>query len=273
MLTGVTALAACACGAGSGIVKALASGGIHTHDTVILGASCGTDHSVQPIFIGVGALLILFGMSLRSLSSAVIAAIGCAGIAIGHFLAGPSTMSIGLLPHKDTHLWGYAGYLIGAAFLIAAFLRVFRSPKPLAAGTAMGGMAMATGCNCCMVTGSISALIASAGMPWIYNQSFVYLAGIAIVAAALWKLGGYKPAVLAAAGGLINYGGPKLIAKAPDIVINGASYRFIPGYVAYFAGAALLMTSFVIAYKLAERRYGARDAAPLVAEPAVATTT
>ena len=272
MLAGVVALASCACGAGSGIVKALATSGIQTHDTVILGASCGTDHSVQPIFIGIGALLVLFGMSLRSLVSATLAAIGLAGILIGHFLAGPSTMSRSLLPHRDVHFWGYAAYIVAAVFLVAAFLRTFKSPKPLAAGIAMGGMAVATGCNCCMVTGSLSALIASAGMPWIYNQPFVYFAGVAIMSAALWKLGGYKPAALAVAGGVINYGIPKLVLSAPDIVIGGASYRFILSYVGYFIGTAVVLTAFVAAYKLADRRYGVAATSPLIAQPVVATT-
>ena len=185
MLAGVVTLASCACGAGSGAVNALAKAGVHTPNTVIFGASCGTDHSVQPIFVGIGALLILAGMSLRSLSAAVLAAIGCAGIAVGHFVSGPSQMSIVRLPHADPQLLGFGAYLVGATFLIAAFLKVFRSPKPLAAGTAMAGMAAATGCSCCMITGSITALIASAGMPGIYQQPFVFLAGAAIVAGAL----------------------------------------------------------------------------------------
>ncbi len=268
MLAGVATLAACACGAGSGTVKALASVGMRTKNTVIFGASCGTDHSVQPIFVGVGALLILIGMSIRSLSSAVLAAIGCFGIAAGHFMAGPSTMSSTLLPHTDTHLWGYGAYVVGAIFLIAAFMRVFRSPKPFAAGTAMVGMAAATGCSCCMVTGALTGLIASAGMPGIYGQSYVFFAGAALITFSLWKLGGFKPAILAMTGAAMTYGGPKVFAWAvPDLIIRGASFKFIPGYAIYFVGAATMMASFVVAYRLAEQLSGERVTMPSLSEP------
>lgn len=272
MLAGVATMASCACGAGSGAVKALASAGVQTRDTVIFGASCGTDHSVQPIFVGVGALLILIGMSIRSLSSAVLAAIGCAGIAAGHFMAGPSTMSSALLPHTDTHLWGYGAYVIGAIFLIAASMRVFRSAKPLAAGTAMAGMAAATGCSCCMVTGALTGLIASAGMPGIYGQSFVFFAGATLITIGLWKLGGIRPAVLAMTGVAITYGGTKLFSwVVPELMIRGANYKFVPGYAIYFLGAATTMASFVVAYRLADQRYDERIPAPVLTEPVAAT--
>ncbi len=272
MLAGVVTLASCACGVGSGAVKALASAGIQTRDTVIFGASCGTDHSVQPVFVGIGSLLILIGMSLRSLSAAALAAIGCAGIAMGHFVSGPSQMSITRLPHADPQLLGFGAYVIGAAFLIAAFLKVFRSPKPLTAGTAMAGMAAVTGCSCCMITGSITALIASAGMPGIYEQSFVFFAGVAIITGALWKLGGLRPALLAITGGAITYGGQKLLTWGmPELLVRGANFKFIPGYAIYFLGAATIMAGFVLAYRLAEQRFGYRISRPALNDPITVT--
>lgn len=272
MLAGVVTLASCACGAGSGAVNALASAGMRTPNTVIFGASCGTDHSLQPIFIGVGALLILIGMSVRSLSAAVIAAIGLGGIAVGHFVSGPSQMAAVRLPHADPQLLGFGAYILGAAFLIAAFLKVFRSARPFIAGTAMAGMAVATGCSCCMVTGSITALIASAGMPGVYGQSYVYFAGAAIVAGALWKLGGLKPALIALTGAVITYGGQKLLTWGmPELIIRGANFKFVPGYLIYFLGAGTMIGSFVVAYRRAENLYGAESPVPALNEPLQAT--
>lgn len=269
---GVAALAACACGAGSGMVKALSSAGIHTTDTVIFGASCGTDHSVQPLFVGLGALLILIGMSLRKLSAAILAAIGCAAFAFGSLTAGPSTMSISVLPHPSSQMWGYLAYIVAAIFLIAAFLRAFPTPKPLAAGTAMAGMAVATGCSCCMVTGALSALIASGGMPWIYNESYLTFVGVGIVAVGLWKLGGLKPALFALVGGAITYGGGKLLNWAlPELMIRGVNYRFVPGYLINLLGALTMLAGFVLAYRVANRQFAVEPTAPVLAEavPAV----
>ena len=267
-LGGVAVLAACACGAGSGMINALHLAGIHPSDTVIFGASCGTDHSAQPLFVGFGSLLILAGLSWRSMSAAVLAAIGIAALAVGSLVSGPSTMSSSLLPHSSAHLLGFASYVVAAVFLIAAFMRAFRSPQPLAAGTAMAGMAAATGCNCCMATGALSGLIASAGMPWVYGGPFVLLAGAALMAVGLWRLGGIKPAMAIAAGTAISYGGPKLLGLAmPELMIYGVNFRFVPGYAIYLLGAATMIGGFVIAYRLAQKRYVDEPLARALAEP------
>ncbi len=273
VLAGVATLAACACGAGSGSVKALTSAGVHTQDVVVFGASCGTDHSTQPLFIGIGMLLILIGLSLRSLAAASLAAIGCAALVIGSLVSGPSTMSSSLVPHANVYLLGFGSYIVAAVFLIAAFMWTFRSPKPLAAGTAMAGMAAATGCSCCMVTGALTGLIASAGMPWIYGQSYVFFAGAALVAVGLWKLGGIKPVFLALAGAVITYGGPKLLGWAlPELMISGISFRFIPGYAVYLIGAATMIGSFAVAYRKAERQYAVETIPPVMTEPISVTS-
>ena len=272
-LAGVAALAACACGAGSGIVKAVNTAGISTPDTVIFGASCGTDHSVQPLFVGAGALLVLFGMSLRKLSAAILAAVGCLAFAYGSLTAGPSRMSLASLTHTDTP--GYAAYIVAAVFLVAAFLRAFPSPRPLAAGTAMAGMALATGCSCCMITGAVTALLASAGVNWVYTMPYtvppVFFAGAALAAAGLWRLGGPRPAALAASGSLINFGGTRFIAWAlPQLMIYGADFRFVPSYALYLLGALTMLSGFVVAYRVAARRFAAEPAAHVLTEPATA---
>ncbi len=282
-LAGVAALAACACGAGSNTVKALSAAGFHTPNTVIFGASCGTDHSIQPLFVGIGALLILIGLSLRSLSAAILAAIGCAALAVGSLVSGPSILGslasnhsgmqmVSQVSQGNAHLLGFIAYPLGAAFLILAFLRAFRTPKPLAAGTAMAGMAAATGCNCCMVTASLSALIASAGMPWIYHQSYVFFTGAAIVSVSLWWLGGIKPALVAAGGAAITYGGPKLLELVlPQLMISGVNYRFVPGYAINLLGAATMVCAFAVAYGIADRRYAVEASRPGLGEPVPVT--
>ncbi len=216
-LTGVAVLAACACGAGSGAVRTLSMAGMQMPDTVVLGASCGTNHSAQPLFIGLGALLVVIGISLRSLSSAALAAVGALAFAIGTFAAGPSMMNSSA--HADPVMLGFGAYVIASILLIAAFLRAFKTSNVFAAGAAMTGMALATGCSCCMVTGAVTALIAGAGMPAIYNQPYVFIAGGLLMAVGLWRIGGIKPAVFVAAGVLITFFGQKLLALAlPELI-------------------------------------------------------
>jgi hypothetical protein len=272
-LAGVAVLAACACGAGSGIVNAVNAAGMQTPDTVIFGASCGTDHSVQPLFVGAGALLVIFGMSLRKLSAAILAAVGCLAFAYGSLTAGPSTMSLASLLHTDR--LGYAAYIVAAVFLVAAFLRAFPSPRPLAAGTAMAGMALATGCSCCMITGAVTALLASAGMTWVYTTPYtvppVFFAGAALAAAGLWRLGGPRPAALAVSGSLINFGGTRLTSWAlPQLMIYGADFRFVPSYALYLLGTLTMLSGFVVAYRVAARRFAVEPAAHVLTEPATA---
>lgn len=251
-LGGVALLAACACGAGGGIIKSFNSAGMATPNLVVFGASCGTDHSAQQLFIGAGALLILIGMSLRSLSAFALAAIGCAALMFGSLTTGPSAMNLGMATNVNTSLFGYAAYIIAAGFLIAAFLRAFKTPKPIAAGAAMSGMALATGCSCCMVTGATTALIAKTGFTGIYDFSYVLFAGGLLMIAGLWKLGGVKPAFFTAAAVAVAYGGQSLLNMAlPELIISGNNYRYVPGYAVYFLGAALMLGGFVAAYRIA----------------------
>ncbi len=255
-LGGVALLAACACGAGGGIIKSFNSAGMQTPNLVVFGASCGTDHSAQQLFVGAGALLILIGMSLRSLSAFALAAIGCAALMFGSLTTGPSAMNLGMATHADTGLLGYAAYIIASVFLIAAFLRAFTTPKPIAAGAAMTGMAMATGCSCCMVTGAVTALIANAGISGVYDFSYVLFAGGLLMAVGLWKLGGIKPAILSVIGVTIAYEGQNLLNMAlPELIISGNNYRFVPGYIVYFLGAATMLGGFVVAYRIAQHSY------------------
>lgn len=251
-LGGVALLAACACGAGGGIIKSFNSAGMATPNLVVFGASCGTDHSAQQLFIGVGALLILIGMSLRSLSAFALAAIGSAALMFGSLTTGPSAMNLGMATNADTSLFGYAAYIIAAGFLIAAFLRAFKTPKPIAAGAAMSGMALATGCSCCMITGATTALIANTGITGIYGFAYVLFAGGLLMVAGLWKLGGIKPALFTAAGVAVAYGGQSFLNMAlPELIISGNNYRYVPGYAVYFLGAALMLGGFVVAYQIA----------------------
>ncbi len=270
-LTGVALLAACACGAGSGAINTMNMAGMQTPNVVVFGASCGTDHSAQPIFIGVGALLIVVGMALRSTSAAILALIGAAALMFGSLTSGPSAMNLGMATGSASML-GYFAYIVAAVFLIAAFLKAFRTPKPLAAGTAMAGMAMATGCSCCMITGATTALIAGAGFTGIYDQSYVFFAGGLLAAAGLWKIGGIKPMLFVAAGVLITYFGQKLLGMAlPELMISGMNFRYIPGYLVYFLGAAAMVGAFPVAYRIAQESYVEEPSRPVFTEQVPAT--
>ena len=255
-LSGVAVLAACACGAGGGLVRALSGRGVHLQDAVLFGASCGIDHSLQSAFVGVGLVLILIGFSLRSFTSATLAAIGCTAIAFGSLTARPNMMSVGKVPHQDPVLVGFITYAVGAAFLIAAFMQVYRFKKPLAAGAAMSGMALATGCSCCLVTGAVTALLANAGLMWVYRLPGtpppVFFAGAALAAAGLYRLAGARPAVLMLAGSVLSFGGTRfLMWAAPNVIFFNINFSFVPIYLVYLVAAAIMLRGFVLTYQVA----------------------
>jgi len=245
---------------------------MQTPDLVVFGASCGTDHSTQQLFIAGGALLILIGMSMRSLSAFALAAAGVIALLFGSLTNGPSVMNLGMATSSSTTMVGYAAYVVAAIFLIAAFLRAFRTPKPLAAGVAMSGMALATGCSCCMVTGAVTAMVASAGFPGIYDFSYILFGGGAIMTIGLWRLGGLKPAAFTAAGVFVAYEGQSLLnAALPQLVIAGENYRYVVGYAVYFLGAALMVGGFAVAYRIAQRSFVEEPSSPSISEGVPAT--
>lgn len=255
-LAGVAIMAACACGAATGTVKTLGLAGIQTGNPVI-----------HPIFVGFGGLLILSGLWRRSWRAGMLATAGLALLAIGNAISPPRIMSMSGMPHTGVQLLGFALYPVAAVLLVMAFMRAFPSPQPVAAATAMSGMALATGCSCCLVTGATSGLIGATGlgMPWVYTWSLVFFAGSALVMAGLWRLAGVKPALVAAAGVAITYGGPKLLRLAiPDLLTySGVNFRFIPGYLVYLLGAAVMVSGFAVAYRLARREESQVVSSPL----------
>lgn len=255
-LAGMALLAACACGAGAGLHRALASGGIRLQDAVLFGASCGTNHSLHTMFVAAGLGLLLIGFSLRSVTATALAAAGCAAFAFGSLAARPNVMNFGSVPHQNPALLGFVAYVVGSVFLIAAFLVTYRSPKPLAAGTAMAGMALATGCSCCEVTGAVTALLANAGMPWVYRLPGtvppVFFAGALIAAAGLSRLGGPRPALMVVAGSVFAFGGTRFLVWAlPNLIVSGVNFSFVPIYLVYLCGASLMLGSFVTAWRAA----------------------
>lgn len=154
-LGGTAVLMACACGTAANGAILLGMAGV--------GASTRVVH---PLFIAAAAGLILYGLWHTLRSSAVLALGGFGVLAAGAVLTPPTVMSTGALPWDGTQMFGGGLYLIAAALLGYAFWRAFPSPRPAASGAAIGGIALASGCTCCMVTGALAGMAVTGGHRW-----------------------------------------------------------------------------------------------------------
>lgn len=239
-LGGTAVLMACACGTAANTVKLLALGEIGATTTL-----------VHPIFLGVGAALVSYGLWRTSKHSGALALVAFAVLAGAAVLTPPRVMSTKALPWDVTHVAGAALYLVAAVLLAYAFWRAFPSRRPAASGTAMGGVVLATGCSCCMVTGALAGLAVTAGgSAGVWEQSPVlFWTGLAIVAAGLFRLGGVRAAIWVPVGGAIIRYGPELLKLTGDWMMGGVNLRFAPAYLVTIAGAATLLYGFVVAYR------------------------
>src|SRR5215469_10368101 len=194
-LAGVATLAACACGTSSRIAELTNSYGI-TQDL----------KSIHPWFVIAGSLLIVAGLWQRQQRAAMLGTVGVTLLLLGEILAAP--MSV----HAATALTGaqIAGFAasIGAAvLLVAAFYRAFPSRMPSATLMAMTGSAMATGCNCCLITMAIAApgRVYLPDQAWVSANLTIYLVSAALIATGLGRLSGVRAAALAVAGQAFLY--------------------------------------------------------------------
>lgn len=204
--------------------------------------------------------LILYGVSRRSRKGAFRAFVGFAILGAGYFLAPPSIMNSGALPYSASQLFGFGLYPVGAGFVVAGFLTAFRSAQPLAAGTAMSGVALASGCACCMVNGALNGLGAGAGLS--LSGGGVFLAGMGLAGAGLARMGGLRPMILAAAGAALVWHAPAVA----DLFLSGAARA--PVSVSFrFAGWTLVLGGIVLAYHFAAQRAG--DVGPSARGPEV----
>src|SRR5919199_1844961 len=185
-LGGTTVVMACACGAAANSAKLLVLAGV--------GASAAFIH---PALIGVGAALIVYGLWRVARPSAYLALAAFGVLALAAVLTPQSAMNHGSMGHSSlpwdgTRMAGAALYVVAAATLGYAFWRAFPSPRPAASATAIGGMVLATGCTCCMVTGALAGMAVTAGASAAYFESMplIFWTGMLAVAAGLYRLGG-----------------------------------------------------------------------------------
>lgn len=264
-LGGTAVLMGCACGASSGVAGLAALAGV--------GA---TSALIQPVFAAVGAVLVLYGLWHTRRQSAAIAAVALVIIAVAAVLTPPSAMTVRGdpmspghpgLPWNGVQMFGAVLYVLGGAVLAYAFWRAFPSPRPSASATAMGGMVLATGCTaCCMVTGAVAGMAVTLGTTAVFVETMpiVFWTGLAVVAAGLYRLGGWRAAIWVVLGGLITPGGKiayKLLPASLDLSglwrIGGVDLVFIPKYFTYVAGPLVVLYGFAVAYRLARVRESA----------------
>lgn len=240
-LGGTAVLMACACGTAANSAKLLALGGI--------GASTKVVH---PVFIAAAAGLIVYGLWRTLRSSAYLALAGFGVLAVGAALTPPMSMSSRAMPWNGVQVFGAGLYLVAAALLGYAFWRAFPSPKPAASGTAIGGVALAAGCTCCMVTGALAGLAVTGGASTAFQSSHpIFWTGMALVALGLFRLGGWRAAAFVPVGALIVEFGTDPLALTGDWLVGDANLRSYPSYLITLLGTGTILYGFAVAYRRA----------------------
>ena len=247
-LGGSSIIMACACGAASSSMKLMAIAGI-----------AATTKFLHPVFFGIGAALIVYGLWRTARQSAYMSVAAFAIIGAGAWLTPPgkmtmrgSEMAAGHpgIPWNATQMFGASLYVVGIALLAYAFWRAFPARKPKASAAAIGGMAVATGCTCCLVEGAIAGMAVTAGASSaIETAPIIFWGAMAIVAVAIYRLGGWKAAVWVPVGSLIVKYAPTALALTPPIMVGTVNLRFVPSYIITVLGLAVVMYAFAKAYR------------------------
>jgi hypothetical protein len=245
---GVAILMACACGAAANTARLTTMAGIG-----------GSTKLIHPLLIALAAGLIVYGLYHVARRSAAVALLS--------LLTPPMAMSGQAMPWNALQVTGAAFYLVAAALLGYAFWRAFPTPLPAASGTAIGGVAVATGCTCCLVTGALAGLLVTGGASSVHFHSnalgLIFWTGMALAAVGLWALGGWRAALWVPAGALIIRYGPRVLSLAGDWMVEDANLRSYPSYLLQIAGATLVLYGFVVAYRTARDRAGSEPAVPV----------
>lgn len=96
----------------------------------------------------------------------------------------------------------------------------------------------------------------------------IFWTGMAIVAAGLFQLGGFRAVVWVPLGALvIRYGG-ELLKLTGDWMVGDANLRSFAGYLVGIVGASLVLYGFVVAYRSAPIRRDEPEPLQPVREPA-----
>lgn len=245
-LGGTALLMACACGVASNGAKLIAFVG--------LGATATVLHSSV---LALAAALIVYGLWRTSRVSAAIALAAFVILGVATVLTPPAAMTTtpkahhAGIPWDGIRLAGGVLYVVAAALLGYAFWRAFPTPRPVASASAVGGMALATGCTaCCMVTGALTGLAITAGASSaLYAVPLIFWSGLAVVAAGLFRLGGWHAARWVPLGGLIAWGGPELLELTGTWTSAGVVWRSVVSYIPRIAGAGVILYGFVVAFR------------------------
>lgn len=244
-LAGVAVLAACCCGTSAGLGRLSASYG-----------GAASIRTIHPAFVAIGVALIIFGLWRRLGRSPLLAMFGLGLLMLGELIVPP--MSITATIHfTAVQLIGLASSIVAAILLVFAFYRAYPSKHPRFALTAMSGAAMATGCDCCLVTmgitGTLHALLPT--QSWLPHTFTVYAVAAALMVIGLGRLGGPLPAFMAAAGQAWIYYWLELpYSKLPAITLHGVSINFVIKYPMMLLGTLTVMGAFALAYRIQEGR-------------------
>lgn len=243
-VAGVAIVMTCACSTSAQAARALGLVGL------------GVTRSIaHPIFLGLGAALILYGLWHVARRYALVGAAAFVVLAVAMMLTPFSAMSTSVstthhsLPWAAPQMWGAALYVAAGVMLAYAFWRAFPMRSPAASATAMGGMVLATGCACCLISGAAAGMAVTAGASVTYMEQMqlAYWLGLAAVIVGLYRLGGAKAAAWALVGGIVGRVATG-ISLAPT---SGVNWLQFGKYAVAFAGMLSLTYGFVVAYRMA----------------------
>lgn len=255
-LGGTAVLMACACGTATASANLMMMAGIGATTTFM-----------HPVFFAVAAGLIINGLWRTSKPSGYLALAAFGVLAAAAALTPPRVMSSKAMPWNEMQMMGAGLYLVAAALLGYAFWRAFPSPRPAASGTAIGGVALATGCTCCVVTGAVAGLGATGGMSVMQSTPLLFWSGLAVVAAGLFRLGGWRAAAWVPAGGLVIEYGSELLKLTGDWMVGTANMRSFASYLLTIVGAGIVLYGFVVAYRAARAEQIATVITPPISAP------
>ena len=242
-MTGVAVLAACACGTSSGIGRLTGSFGAP--------AATGTIH---PLFVAVAGIFIVTGLWRLGNSVRALALLGMTLLMAAEFITPPMSIA-GKTNLSVIQLGGLAVSMLAAVALVAAFFRAYPSRQPSAALTAMSGTAMASGCNCCLVTMGITGTLHSMfpNTNLVAQTSTVYIAAGLLMAIGLFRLRGAVPALMALAGqGFLYYWLELPYFSMPAVNVNGVNINFVIKYPMMVVGGLVVMAAFAYAWRTQE---------------------
>ena len=243
---------------GGGVLMTCACSTSSQAAAVITLAGLGaTSRVVHPLFIAVGAALMVYGLWRTNRVSAFVGLGAFALMSLAAILAPQSIMSTamsdmhGSIPWNGSEVIGGALYVVSGVLLAYAVWRAFPSPNPRASAVALGGMTLATGCSCCMVAGAVTGMVitGSAAASFVEPMQIAYWLGIAGIVVGLYRLGGLSVAGLALVGGTVS----RIATGISLAKTGGIIWLQFPKYLIALAGMLAMGYAFVLAYRVARQ--------------------